>query len=279
MQWLVPVFCIKQCETTHYLLTWKNVFLWTPVFRIKLYSLYGPSGISCQAKNHLTDISKRKLNVIFFNCILFISIYFFPFYWRNQMERKAGASPLLWFPSGTEAEHSWLLLLSHTDLRWWRSSLDSGDNCRKGQEFNSKLTLDWAGGVWRIRIVCWLTSGCHWSRWPQIIFHSVEMKLRNITCNAVHFCVLVLTQSCFVGVVYLLDFDSVWRGPIFGRLLALFVSLHLTKPGTSHRRCRPEALTGEVGIWVSCSIAWKSQTSVLEGTQRWSQKCEMKLQE
>lgn len=105
MQWLVLVFCIKTVWDN--LLTWKNVFLWTPVFCIKLYSLYGPSGISYQAKNHLTDISKRKLNVIFFNCILFISMYFFPFYWRNQMERKAGACPLPGSPLGTGAGHSW----------------------------------------------------------------------------------------------------------------------------------------------------------------------------
>lgn len=140
MQWLVLVFCIKQCETTHYLQTWKNVFLWTPVLCIKLYSLHGPSGVSCQAKNHLTDISKRKLNVIFFNCILFISIYFFPFIGESRWKGKQ--DPLsLWFPSGTEAEHSWLLLLSHVGLRWWWGCLDSGDNCWKGQEFNLKLTL------------------------------------------------------------------------------------------------------------------------------------------
>lgn len=27
MPWLVPVFYIKQCETAHYLVTWKNVSL------------------------------------------------------------------------------------------------------------------------------------------------------------------------------------------------------------------------------------------------------------
>lgn len=91
-QWLPWCFALNSVRQPHYLLTWKNEFLWTLVFRIKLYSLYSPSGISCQAKNHRTDISKRKLNVIFL--IVYFSFQFFSPLFIGETRWKKRQEPL-----------------------------------------------------------------------------------------------------------------------------------------------------------------------------------------
>lgn len=90
-QWLPWCFALNSVRQPHYLLTWKNEFLWTLVFRIKLYSLYSPSGISCQAKNHRTDISKRKLNVIFL-IVYFSFLFIFPPFLLEKPDGKKGRS-------------------------------------------------------------------------------------------------------------------------------------------------------------------------------------------
>lgn len=179
------------------------------------------------------------------------------------MERKAGASPSPWFPLGTEAEHSWLLLLSNTDWRWWWGCLDSGDNCWRGQEFSSKLTQDWGAEVWRVRTAWWLTFGFHWSGLPQMAFDSVEMKLTLVTWDAAHFlCVLILTWLfCWeLSVCWVLTPRE--RSPYLGSL-PLFA---LAEPDTATKGTGPRPTLGTCVF--PCSDAWKSQTSALEGVWR-----------
>lgn len=266
--WPVPVFGIKQHETTHYLLTWKNVFLWTLVFRIKLYSLYSPSGISCQARNHLTDISQRKFQCNFFLIVDFsFPFSFFPFYWRNQMGREAGASSSPRSPPGTEAEHSWLPLLSHTGWRWWWGCLDSGDNCWEGQEFTLKLPLDWGAEVWRVRTAWGLTFGFHWSGLPQMTFDSVGMKLTHVTWDAVR-CFLVCVSRYWLGYFAGSCLSAgFWLGARSTHIWAPFISLHLLNQ-TSTNGTDLRLILGTCECVFPCSSAWKSQTSALEGVWR-----------
>ena len=165
------------------------------------------------------------------------------------MERKAGASPSLWFPSGPEAEHSWLLLLLSTDWRWWWGCLDSGDNCWKGQEFSVKLTLDWGAEVWRARTAWWLAFGFHWSGLPQIKFDSVEMKLTHVTYDAVHFLCSSIALVTLLGVVCLLDFNSGQKGPIFVEMLGCLQLSYWTRH--IHKSYRPEAPNGDMRMCVS----------------------------
>lgn len=236
-------------------------------FRIKLYSLYSPSGISCQARNHLTDISQRKFQCNFFLIVDFsFPFHFFPFYWRNQMGRKAGASSSPPVPSRNRSR----AFLAAASLPHWlevmMGCLDSGDNCWGGQEFTVKLPLDWGAEVWRVRTAWRLTFGFCWGGLPQITSDRVGMKRTHIAWDAVRcflVCARVLTWLFCWGLSVWWILTQCEKDPCLG-------SLHpsaFTEPDVHKRKVQRLILGTCEGVF-PCASAWKSRTSAPEGMRR-----------
>lgn len=202
--------------------------LWFSVLNYIHYTAHLES--PARPKNHLTDISKRKLNVIFFNCILFISIYFFSLLLEKPDGNESRVLSLTLVPFGNKGRTFLAaVLLTHwlevmTGLsRFWGKLLE-----RSGVQFEAHS--GWGGEVRRVGTVQRLTLASLWSGLPQIIFDSVEMKLINITYDAVYFCVLLSTWVFCWGLSFSLGFVSIQKGPPYGRLwgpLQLFVSGHI----------------------------------------------------
>ena len=136
-------------------------------------------------QNHLTDISKRKLSVIFFNCLLFISIYFFSLLLEKPDGKEGRSLSLCRFPFGVEAEHSCPPLPSH--------ALTRGEDWEAAGKGKSSFRSSCPARAGRVRTVWGADLGLSPESLPQMPFDSVQRKLTGAPCDTAHLCILLWT--------------------------------------------------------------------------------------
>ena len=196
----------------------------------------------------------------FFSCLLFISIYFFPF--LGETRWKGRQEPLLRpVPLGAEVEHSWPLLPWHADSRWWRAVEIPGITAGNGEgksAFWSSHRIGAVGleGMNRVGP----TSGFHRSGSVWQCGH--EAHQRHTCCSS--FLHPAVDLVSFLGVVFLLDIDLVRKGPRSGRCWISSCLCILPNQTRPTKAMDLSSYGGTLGRVFPRSDSWKSQTSALE---------------